>query len=102
MVYSGSPEPSLITYIKGVDRKNKGFWGLFKESRQSLISRSKHGETLILKREPNNPEDKNAVQVINLSGKQLGYLSRFIASKIAPFMDKGFSIKAKVKPESVA
>lgn len=45
------------------------------------------GEMVILQREPHNQYDRNAIQVLNVSGIQIGHIPRQIALKLAPFMD---------------
>ncbi|KAL1411453.1 hypothetical protein Q8F55_002409 [Vanrija albida] len=45
------------------------------------------GEYVVLRRQPNNPYDSNAVQVINATGQQVGHVPRAVAAKIAPLMD---------------
>jgi hypothetical protein len=40
------------------------------------------GEEVILQREPNNKYDKNAVQVLNILGVQIGHIPRNVAVKL--------------------
>lgn len=42
---------------------------------------------VILQREPTNQYDSNAIQVLNVSGVQIGHIPRAVASKLTPFMD---------------
>lgn len=44
------------------------------------------GERVIMIREPENPYDRNAIQVRNVMGDQIGHLPRMVASKLAPHM----------------
>ncbi|KAI1094882.1 SNF2 family N-terminal domain-containing protein [Rostrohypoxylon terebratum] len=46
-------------------------------------------EKVILRREPSNPYDSNAIRVDNVMRSQIGHIPRNIASKIAPYMDNG-------------
>lgn len=78
-------EDSIITYVTGADR------------RQSIVRKCKKGDKLLLIREPDNPVDKNAIKICNLSEKQLGYLSRYTASKVAPLLDCGKSVHARIR-----
>ena len=94
MVYAGGFENSVINYLKGVDRKNPGLFG---KSRQKLIQRCKDVDPLRLVREPCNPFDSNAIKVCSWNEQQLGYLSRYVASKVAPLLDSGKTVEAKVK-----
>ncbi|KAK1145795.1 hypothetical protein N8T08_004036 [Aspergillus melleus] len=45
------------------------------------------GEHVILRREPHNPYDRNAIQVLNVMGAQIGHIPRFTAAKLAGYMD---------------
>lgn len=44
------------------------------------------GERVLLIREPNNPYDRNAIQVKNVMGNQVGHIGRNIAAKLAAYM----------------
>jgi len=44
------------------------------------------GERVLLVREPNNPYDRNAIQVKNVMGDQVGHVGRNVAAKLAPYM----------------
>jgi hypothetical protein len=94
MVYSGSPESSIVTYLKGVNRKNPGLFG---KHRQKLIRDCKSGQVLKLTREHNNPVDENAITVCNWKKQPLGYLSRHVASKVAPLLDSGKTVEVEVR-----
>lgn len=45
------------------------------------------GEHVVLKREPNNPYDSNAIRVDNVMGHQIGHIPRTMAAKLAKYMD---------------
>ncbi|KAI0702988.1 SNF2 family N-terminal domain-containing protein [Cerioporus squamosus] len=45
------------------------------------------GEEVILARQPQNPYDRNAIQVKNIGGTQVGHIPRNVAAKLAPLMD---------------
>lgn len=47
------------------------------------------GELVVLRREPSNPYDRNAVRVDNVLGSQVGHLPRKLVEKLAPYMDSG-------------
>ncbi|KAH9316641.1 hypothetical protein KI387_025268 [Taxus chinensis] len=65
------------------------------------IGTIKDNEIVELVREPENPTDSNAIKVLNLGGKQLGYIQPSIAELLAPFVDKGsISIEGFV-PKSI-
>jgi SWI/SNF-related matrix-associated actin-dependent regulator of chromatin subfamily A3 len=44
------------------------------------------GEQVMIRREPGNPHDSNAIRINNVHGTQIGHLPRQIASKLAPYM----------------
>jgi hypothetical protein len=48
-------------------------------SRQSIISRCKPGEALLLTREPSNKHDPWAIKVARLNRQQIGYVPAYIA-----------------------
>ncbi|KAI9728153.1 MAG: hypothetical protein M1828_004614 [Chrysothrix sp. TS-e1954] len=45
------------------------------------------GEVVIVRRQPDNPYDGNAIQILNVMGQQIGHVPRGPASKLAPFID---------------
>ncbi|KAK2624421.1 hypothetical protein QTJ16_006371 [Diplocarpon rosae] len=45
------------------------------------------GEQVMVKREPGNPYDSNAIRINNVQGTQIGHIPRNLASKLAPLMD---------------
>ena len=86
--------------VAGVTAKNSNA-----KSRQDYIrAYCEAGMNLILKREPNNPYDSNAVAVwINTktflffsSEVQIGYLNAYISAEIARHIDKGGTVIAKI------
>ncbi|KZT19055.1 hypothetical protein NEOLEDRAFT_1142558 [Neolentinus lepideus HHB14362 ss-1] len=48
-----------------------------------------HGEEVRLVREPQNRYDRNAIQVKNISGIQVGHIPRQTAASLAPLLDEG-------------
>jgi SWI/SNF-related matrix-associated actin-dependent regulator of chromatin subfamily A3 len=44
-------------------------------------------EMVLLRREPHNRYDSNAIQVLNVRNEQIGHIGKNLASKLAPFMD---------------
>ncbi|KAI0334969.1 hypothetical protein GY45DRAFT_967409 [Cubamyces sp. BRFM 1775] len=47
------------------------------------------GEEVLLVRQPHNQYDRNAIQVKNIGGTQVGHIPRNVAAKLAPLMDAG-------------
>lgn len=45
------------------------------------------GEYILIKREPTNQYDQNAIRVDNVAGEQIGHIPRQMAAKLAPFLD---------------
>ena len=66
-------------------------------SRQELIRRCRRGEPLLLIREPDNPDDENAIAVCRQSGEAIGYLTKYVAEDLAPQIDAGKILDAKLK-----
>jgi len=48
------------------------------------------GEQVLLKREPGNPYDSNAIRVDNVQNTQIGHIPRRVAEKLAKFIDNSF------------
>lgn len=48
------------------------------------------GEQILMKREPGNPYDPNAIRIDNVQNTQIGHIPRQMASKLAPFMDNSY------------
>jgi len=61
-------------------------------SRQQIIGRCHVGERLILRAEPDNPVDRNAVCVLRENGEQLGYLGAREAADLQGYLLAGQSI----------
>jgi hypothetical protein len=61
--------------------------GVTFDGRQSVISRLSIEEEILLKREPSNPFDHNAIRIERQNGQQIGYLNRHLAAIVAPFFD---------------
>jgi hypothetical protein len=59
--------------------------GVTFNGRQAVIARLYAGEEILLKREPTNPYDRNAISVERQNGQQIGYINRYLAATLAPF-----------------
>lgn len=59
--------------------------GVTFDNRQAILAKLVYGETIQLRREPENPYDRNAIRVERLNGEQIGYLNRSMAARLAPF-----------------
>jgi len=64
--------------------------------RQVIAGECRPGEPLALRREPDNPQDPNAVAVFRENGDQVGYLSASVAEELAPLLDADAPIRAEV------
>lgn len=53
------------------------------------------GSGLILVREPNNPSDANAIRLLDIFGRPVGYVQRKVATVVAKWMDEGFLVSGK-------
>ena len=98
-------DDSLVAYVLGVTSANADG-----SNRQDIIRNCKKGDELILLREPNNPYDINAIKVCAFRKPgllrrwlrrkpvltQLGYLSKYVASRVVLLMDEGVPVQAVV------
>lgn len=48
------------------------------------------GEYILMRREPGNPYDSNAIRIDNVQGQQIGHIPKRIAQKLAVYMDRGW------------
>jgi single-stranded-DNA-specific exonuclease len=82
---------SLYTKIVGVTHDNANG-----QNRQAVISRLSLSSRISLKRDYGNIYDPNAITVVDAEGNQLGFLTRDLASQLAPHMDEGKIITATI------
>jgi single-stranded-DNA-specific exonuclease len=61
--------------------------GVTFNGRQEVIARLAICEDILLKREPTNPYDHNAISVERQNGQLIGYINRYLAATLAPFLD---------------
>jgi DNA-binding response OmpR family regulator len=85
LIKKPEPMPPIEDFIKD-GKFTFGVVGIGYENREENIKYAKEGDSVILRREPNNPHDKNAIRVLTRSGKELGYVPREFAEQIAPKM----------------
>jgi single-stranded-DNA-specific exonuclease len=78
--------PSFFTKVVGVTF----------EGRQEVVAQLVPGEEVFLRREPQNPYDPHAVQVVRRDGAVVGYLSSALAGRLAPRLDRGARYRATV------
>jgi len=64
--------------------------------RQYLIECCSPGEELLLLRDRDNPYDPNAIKVCLRAGQQLGHMNTRQAAEVAPLMDAGREVRARV------
>lgn len=65
----------------------------FYKGASDWIPKLKAGQAVVLKREPDNKYDKNAIAVY-IFKQQLGHIPRGLAAEIAPLMDAGATVSA--------
>lgn len=63
--------------------------GVTFEGRQRFIPGLRAGQELEYRRDRYNPYDSNAVGLYDAYGNQIGFLSKDVASQVAPKMDAG-------------
>lgn len=64
--------------------------------RQAIIPRCRVGDLLMLKPEPDNPHDINAIRVLRQNGEQMGYLQREFAGQVMSRSARGYGFHALV------
>lgn len=70
--------------------------GVTFHGRQEVAGHLVPGEEVVLRREPDNPHDPHAVQVVRRDGAMVGYLSAALAGRLAPRLDRGARYRATV------
>ena len=76
-----SADPAVLTflYLSGIlDTKIVGV--------QYYRGHATPGEYVVVRREPSNPYDSNALRVENVQRAQIGHIPRTVASKLAKYM----------------
>ena len=66
------------------------------DGRLEWIEDVQPGERVALVWEPDNPHDANAIKVMTRARKTLGYVRRTIARQLAPRLQRGAALQAKV------
>jgi HIRAN domain len=61
--------------------------GVSFDGRPALVARCRLGDQVILRREPHNPYDGNAIMVLTAAGQKIGYINRSLAARLAPRLD---------------
>jgi len=90
--YRGIEEvPSFNTKLVGVSFDNRQ-----EHIKRISDNRLNKNNELELKRQPKNPYDENAILVL-YEGKDLGFLNKDLAKKIAPKIDKGVEYKSIIE-----
>ena len=54
------------------------------------------GMSVVLRREPGNAHDPNAVELLDEAGRKLGYVPRALAARLAPRLDAARPVAARV------
>jgi hypothetical protein len=85
------PAPETITALGPVPLTLKSMVasvvGVSFDGRQTVVARCRLGDQVILRREPHNPYDGNAIMVLTAAGQQIGYINRSLAARLAPNLD---------------
>jgi single-stranded-DNA-specific exonuclease len=79
--------PALYTKVVGVTF----------DDRQKALAVLRPGDGLRLVREPANPHDPHAIQVVSQDGQALGYLRAPLAGRLSPSIDAGARYRATVE-----
>jgi hypothetical protein len=67
------------------------------QHRRDSCERLNVGDAVLLEREPENRQDRNAILVLSENGDELGYVPRQHAREMAPLLDGGAVYEATVK-----
>lgn len=81
-----------VVFVSGINKV-----GLCGKSRQTIIARCREGEPIYPVRQPDNPNDRNAIILYRADGTDIGYLPAAIAEEMAPRLDLGSPIAASFK-----
>ncbi|KAK1831796.1 putative SWI/SNF-related matrix-associated actin-dependent regulator of chromatin subfamily A member 3-like 1 [Podospora conica] len=85
-------EHEVIDLTQAVERDEREFYGTLDGKIVGVRyyqGVATPGEVVLLRREPSNPYDANAIRVDNVFGDQIGHIPRTIASKLSPYIDNG-------------
>ncbi len=83
--------PTVHTKITGTAYRNPDG-----SDRQVIVSKMKTGEKLLLIPEPNNPYDKDAIQLVRVTGELVGYLEMDLALEIKSRLLRKTLVEASV------
>lgn len=61
--------------------------GVTFDNRQEVVKRLQSNDSVILRRDPRNSHDRNAIRVETVTGQQIGFLERELAQRLAPAFD---------------
>lgn len=75
------------TYIAGI---------MFVDDIEDKLGAVSYGTNLELRRDPSNPYDRNAIEVLNGDGDRIGFLPRKINTIAAGLMDSGKHLYCRV------
>jgi hypothetical protein len=70
--------------------------GFYYYEGEKVVKRLRKNEPLVLKREPGNPYDENAIEVYTKEGVKLGYIPRSLNPVPAALMDEKKRLTAEV------
>ncbi|MBV5276171.1 MAG: HIRAN domain-containing protein, partial [Lamprocystis purpurea] len=85
----------LDAWIAGLDEAALEA-GIFHYDARGVAPQLGEGSPLALRREPGNPHDGNAVEILTEAGIKLGYVPRRMNAGIAHRLDAGFDLRCCV------
>ena len=91
----GGYQHSILVDDDEDDDENNICFGSFKANVVGVRyyqGRVNKNEMVALRREPNNPYDRNAIRVDNVFGVQVGHIKREQAAVLSKLIDKKFAI----------
>ena len=78
---SNQTDPAVLTFLLRPGILDTKIVGV-----QYYTGHATPGEHVIVRREPSNPYDSNALRVENVQREQIGHIPRTMASKLAKYM----------------
>ena len=84
----GSAQTAPTHELTKADTHHTNVAGVTYENRAPAIRNLGIGDEVLLKRRPQNPVDKNAIEVMALDLRSLGYIPAALASRLAQHFDK--------------
>lgn len=87
----------LMLKKKGIKSVITKVVGMFYDDRYRNVYKLEKGENLVLKREPKNIYDPNAIAVFSKEGNKIGYVERRYANYISTYLQRNYEYECIIK-----